>query len=133
MKCLIGAVFPLFLIPVLIFGESSYTPIGLKLGFGPTRKLPRIDDRKSLHISNIGRLTLGDPRGFGAVQIPSFRPMGVYQPTEQNLQSREWFQNSKFGLFIHWGAYSVLEKGEWVLEKSKLSLEDYESLATSKF
>lgn len=56
-----------------------------------------------------------------------------YQPTEQNLQVREWFQDSKFGLFIHWGPYCVLEQGEWVLEKSKLSLEDYESLATSKF
>lgn len=56
-----------------------------------------------------------------------------YQPTEQNLQCREWFQNSKFGLFIHWGPYSVLEKGEWVLEKSGLSLQDYENLAISKF
>lgn len=56
-----------------------------------------------------------------------------YQPTEQNLQSREWFRDNKFGLFIHWGPYCVLEKGEWVLEKSKLSLEDYENLATSKF
>ena len=56
-----------------------------------------------------------------------------YQPTEQNLQSREWFQDSKFGLFIHWGPYSVLEKGEWILEKSKLFLEDYENLAVSKF
>jgi len=56
-----------------------------------------------------------------------------YQPTEQNLQSREWFRDSKFGLFIHWGPYSVLEKGEWVLEKSKMSLEDYEKQAVSKF
>ena len=48
-----------------------------------------------------------------------------YQPTEQNLQARKWFQDSKFGLFIHWGPYSVLEKGEWVLHQSKMSLEDY--------
>ena len=26
-----------------------------------------------------------------------------YQPTEKNLQNREWFQNAKFGLFIHTG------------------------------
>lgn len=56
-----------------------------------------------------------------------------YQPSEQNLQSRKWFQDSKFGLFIHWGPYSVLENGEWVLEKSRLSLADYENLATTKF
>lgn len=57
----------------------------------------------------------------------------AYQPTEENLKNREWFQDSKFGLFIHWGPYSVLEKGEWVLEKSKLSLEEYHNLAVSKF
>ncbi len=56
-----------------------------------------------------------------------------YQPTEQNLQARKQFQDNKFGLFIHWGAYSVLENGEWVLEKSRLSLKDYETTATSKF
>jgi alpha-L-fucosidase len=56
-----------------------------------------------------------------------------YQPTEQNLKARKWFEDSKFGLFIHWGAYSVLEKGEWVLENSKISLQDYESTAISKF
>lgn len=55
------------------------------------------------------------------------------QPTKQNLQAREWFRDSKFGLFIHWGPYSVLERGEWVLEKEMLSLEDYEKKAVSKF
>lgn len=77
-------------------------------------------------------------RLMGAIFSLFFIPKFVfgsqsYEPTEENLQSRIWFQDSKFGLFIHWGAYSVLEKGEWVLEKSKLSLEDYENLALSKF
>jgi diaminopimelate epimerase len=31
------------------------------------RKLPRIDDHNSVHISNIDRLAIVDPRGFGAV------------------------------------------------------------------
>ena len=59
--------------------------------------------------------------------------MQPYQPTVENLQAREWFQNSKFGLFIHWGPYSVLENGEWVLERTKLNLQQYETLATSHF
>lgn len=28
------------------------------------------------------------------------------------MQSREWFKQAKFGLFIHWGLYS-LPAGEW--------------------
>ena len=35
-----------------------------------------------------------------------------YSPTKENLEAREWFQNAKFGLFIHWGVYSVLGDGE---------------------
>ena len=38
-----------------------------------------------------------------------------YQPTAENMKSREWFQEARFGLFIHWGVYSVLGDGEWVM------------------
>ena len=36
----------------------------------------------------------------------------TYTPTAENLKAREEFQNDKFGLFIHWGVYSVLGDGE---------------------
>ena len=38
-----------------------------------------------------------------------------YQPSAANLAAREWFQNARFGLFVHWGVYSVLGDGEWVM------------------
>jgi len=34
----------------------------------------------------------------------------TYQPNWESLDSRpvpSWFMNEKFGIFIHWGAYSV--------------------------
>ena len=31
-----------------------------------------------------------------------------YRPTATNLAAREWFQDARFGLFVHWGVYSVL-------------------------
>jgi alpha-L-fucosidase len=34
-----------------------------------------------------------------------------YTPAPENLKAREWFQDAKFGLFIHWGVYSVLGDG----------------------
>lgn len=34
----------------------------------------------------------------------------------------EWFRDAKFGIYIHWGAYSVAEQGEWYARK--LYLED---------
>ena len=31
----------------------------------------------------------------------------TYKPSESNLKARQWFQDAKFGMFIHWGVYSV--------------------------
>lgn len=58
-----------------------------------------------------------------------------YQPTEENLQNREWFQNAKFGMFIHWGVYSVMAGGgdygiaEWIMNQKEIPIEAYERLA----
>jgi alpha-L-fucosidase len=51
-----------------------------------------------------------------------------YQPTPENLKAREWFQDARFGLFIHWGVYSVLGDGEWVMNNHKMTVADYEQL-----
>ena len=57
-----------------------------------------------------------------------------YQPGESNLQSREWFQDAKFGLFVHWGVYSVMAGGgdqgiaEWIMERKDLTVSQYEKL-----
>src|SRR5579864_6715636 len=52
-----------------------------------------------------------------------------YQPSEANLKAREWFQNARFGMFIHWGVYSVLGDGEWVMNQRKMTVAEYEKLA----
>jgi alpha-L-fucosidase len=51
-----------------------------------------------------------------------------YQPTKENLAARQWFQDAKFGLFIHWGVYSVLADGEWVMNQKKIPVSEYEKL-----
>ena len=51
-----------------------------------------------------------------------------YTPAPENLKAREAFQDSKFGLFIHWGVYSVPAKGEWVMNNDKMSIAEYEKI-----
>ena len=51
-----------------------------------------------------------------------------YVPTAENLEAREWFQNARFGLFIHWGVYSILADGEWVMNNQNISISEYEKL-----
>ncbi len=52
----------------------------------------------------------------------------TYTPTPENLKAREWFQDARFGMFIHWGVYSVLEDGEWVMNVRKMPVSEYEKL-----
>jgi alpha-L-fucosidase len=51
-----------------------------------------------------------------------------YQPTPENLQARREFQDMKFGMFIHWGVYSVLGDGEWVFHERHLTVDEYNRL-----
>jgi alpha-L-fucosidase len=52
-----------------------------------------------------------------------------YVPTPENLAAREWFQEARFGIFIHWGVYSVLGRGEWAMNIEKIPADEYEKLA----
>ena len=51
-----------------------------------------------------------------------------YTPTADNLQARNDFQDRKFGMFIHWGASSVLGSGEWVMNNRNIKINDYQHL-----
>src|SRR2546423_8465633 len=51
-----------------------------------------------------------------------------YRPSASNLAAREWFQDARFGLFVHWGVYSVLGDGEWVMNNRRIPIGDYEKL-----
>ena len=52
----------------------------------------------------------------------------TYTPAPENLKARDWFQDAKFGLFVHWGVYSVLQDGEWVMNNKKIDKKTYEKL-----
>jgi len=43
-------------------------------------------------------------------------------PREANLL---WFQEAKYGMFIHYGLYSLLEKGEWVQLRDTIPVAEY--------
>ena len=52
-----------------------------------------------------------------------------YTPSAENLASRKEFQDMKYGLFIHWGIYSVLGDGEWVMRVKNIPYNSYKRLA----
>ena len=42
---------------------------------------------------------------------------------------KRWFGKARFGLFIHWGIYSLLGRGEQVLFREHLAPSEYRKLA----
>jgi alpha-L-fucosidase len=59
---------------------------------------------------------------------PPLRAQGEYRPAPSNLAARRWFRGARFGLFVHWGVYSVLGEGEWVMNNKGMTVEAYERL-----
>lgn len=51
-----------------------------------------------------------------------------YKPTVGNLKNRQWFKDAKYGMFIHWGLYSMLGDGEWVMNDRKITVKNYSRL-----
>jgi len=49
----------------------------------------------------------------------------------ERLAAREWFRDARFGMFIHWGVYSQLGQGEWVMENRSIPVDTYEWLAST--
>src|SRR5438046_6936746 len=54
-------------------------------------------------------------------------------------EKMQWFREAKFGLFIHWGLYAipagewkgqpVAGIGEWIMNRAKIPVKEYEQLA----
>jgi alpha-L-fucosidase len=49
----------------------------------------------------------------------------------ERLAARERFRDAGFGLFIHWGVYSLLGQGEWVMQNRAIPVQTYEWLAST--
>jgi alpha-L-fucosidase len=41
----------------------------------------------------------------------------------------QWWQEAKFGMFIHWGLYSLIGRHEWAMEMEGIPIPQYEQLA----
>ncbi|MEK7781883.1 MAG: alpha-L-fucosidase [Verrucomicrobiota bacterium] len=76
---------------------------------------------------------LGQP-GIASAQTPAVIPNET--PAQRDARMA-WFREARFGMFIHWGVYSVpagewngkTGYGEWFLEETKIHVSQYEKFA----
>ena len=43
-------------------------------------------------------------------------------------EDMQWWRDAKFGLFVHYGLYSVLGTGEWAMFKQRIDVDEYAKL-----
>ena len=48
-------------------------------------------------------------------------------PTYQ--ERMKWFHEARFGIYVHYGLYSLLGRGEWTMYSERIPLREYERLA----
>jgi alpha-L-fucosidase len=44
-------------------------------------------------------------------------------------QRMAWWREAKFGMFVHYGLYSILGRHEWVMNRERIPVAEYETLA----
>lgn len=68
---------------------------------------------------------------FGTMS-PALQAQEVpYLPTPENMESRQEFSDMKFGIFLHWGIYSMFGQGEWYMQNANIDWREYEKAASA--
>jgi hypothetical protein len=62
---------------------------------------------------------------------------------EQRAERMQWWNSARFGMFVHWGVYSVTggefrghmptNSAEWMMNKARISIADYKTENVDKF
>jgi len=73
-------------------------------------------------------LTAASPRALEAAtsEVTPMKTAGVVENRDRRMR---WWHEAKFGMFIHWGLYSVIGREEWIMEMEGIPVRQYELLA----
>ena len=51
------------------------------------------------------------------------------QAEKERARRMKWWHEARFGMFVHWGLYSQLGRHEWVMNRERIPVREYEKLA----
>lgn len=97
--------------------------------------MPKFDRRTFLRGAAVGALAAISP---ALIRCESSRAPGYLSghgsryAVDPRAAAQAWFKEARFGLFMHYGLYSVLGRGEWVMLNEKIPVAEYEKL-TERF
>lgn len=77
-----------------------------------------------------GSLVLPGCMGNAQTHIPAFlKEYKDLYSQDPRKAAIEWFRNARYGMFIHYGLYSIPGRGEWVQLADKIHVAEYAKLA----
>jgi alpha-L-fucosidase len=95
----------------------------------------KISRRDSLSLIGTGAALAasGFNTNCGKGKAPAGKPSQAEQESPEVQADRErrmkWWHEAKFGMFIHWGLYSVIGHHEWAMEMEGVPVPQYQELA----
>jgi alpha-L-fucosidase len=64
-----------------------------------------------------------------AAATAAVRTVSAAGGDEDRARRMKWWHEARFGMFIHWGVYSVLARHEWVMENEGIPVAEYQEFA----
>jgi alpha-L-fucosidase len=117
---------------------TAYTPVSLEFVSAHTAKevvitLMHPGGPGSAYVDDVQLTRLGDAPPAVVQEFMAFTPRPLEEEggaAQQPDETLAWFQNAKFGMFIHWGVYSSMPEGsEWVMHQQAYPPEVYRKRA----
>ena len=71
----------------------------------------------------------GSALALASLPVPSWAVTTAGNDDADRASRMQWWHEAKFGMFVHWGLYSVLGRHEWVMENEGIPIAEYEPLA----
>src|SRR5260370_30161775 len=62
-------------------------------------------------------------------QVPDKNPAESAAAQADRARRMQWWHQARFGMFIHWGLYSILGRHEWVMENEGIPVAEDAPLA----
>jgi len=86
-------------------------------------------NRRTFLVSLAGATAAAVSHGAADVTVPSYlRRYAALYARDPHAAALTWFKEARFGLFMHYGLYSILGRGEWVMFREAIPLAEYEKL-----
>src|SRR5271154_6531164 len=73
--------------------------------------------------ASLAMLGLKDAQAAAAPQTPATAASTTQDQTR--AQRMQWWHAARFGMFVHFGVYSTIERHEWVMENEAIPIAQY--------